>query len=95
MQPLELTGAPLLDYLDLENERGDLLLRLSSTLSPHDPFSITQAGLAGLVYYINRALDDGTLWYTGPASDAKSLQHEQVLQGVSGVVRLLPGTEEL
>jgi hypothetical protein len=58
-------------------------------------FAISQAGVAGLIDYINKAFDDGTLWFTGPSRDQKSIQRKQVVAGISGMVRLLPGTHDL
>jgi hypothetical protein len=64
--------------------------------SPNGPFNITQAGVCGLVYHIHKALDDGSVWYSGPSKDGKTIEHVQVMDYVHpGIVRLLLGTHDL
>jgi hypothetical protein len=84
----------LLDTNLATTQRTDLQLLSPSRYLPKGPFNISQAGIGGLVYYIDRAFDDRTLWYEGPSEDGKTLTQAQVRAGVSGVVRLVPITNE-
>jgi hypothetical protein len=86
------SNANLLDDNLDEIERTDLrLLSLGGHL-PKGPFNISQAGVGGLIYYIDRALDDRTLWSKSNGSNGK-IEWDRVMTSISGVVRLVPQTK--
>jgi hypothetical protein len=77
--------------LDLgKTKRTDLLLGIPRKSS--NMFAMTQAGVCGLIEYISKAFDDGTLWFTEPNLKDKTIDRAQVVGGISGMVRLLPNT---
>jgi len=78
------------DLLDnpLDVERTDLEIKMPD--GSHEPFRMNQAGVCGLIYYIAKAFDDGTLWLTKSNETSKTIYKVQILKGINGMARLMP-----
>ncbi|KAL9107826.1 MAG: hypothetical protein Q9227_007341 [Pyrenula ochraceoflavens] len=85
---------PLYDW-NQTLERTDLQIRLprnSSTLNQFDHVNVSQPAVEGLVWYLNHAFDDGSLWGKIPVPDLRTIDMLQLIPNITGLVRLVPGT---
>jgi hypothetical protein len=81
---------------NLSTQRTDLEIQLpDGTTSPQGPFNISQAGVCGLIQAITKAFDDGTLWFVSPDPSTKQINRAEILNGVSGMVRLMPNGQNM
>lgn len=82
------------DLQDYWSKRTDLQIKPPPSLLPNqtDVFNISQAGVCGLSYYLNKAFDDGTLEQNW-RQDGEDV-FLPILPHVSGLVRLLPNSHD-
>jgi hypothetical protein len=81
---------------DLTTKKADLEIQLpDGTTSLQGPFNINQAGVCGLIQAITKPFDDGTLWFVSPDLSTKQIIRKEVLNGVSGMVRLMPDGQNM
>ncbi|OCK99405.1 uncharacterized protein K441DRAFT_652915 [Cenococcum geophilum 1.58] len=74
----------------LDVERTDLEIKMPDGSPPHEPFRMNQAGVCGLIYYVAKAFDDGTLWLTKSNETSETIYNVQILKGINGMARLMP-----
>ncbi|KAJ9604209.1 hypothetical protein H2200_011043 [Cladophialophora chaetospira] len=78
-------------------KRTDLEIELPEVLqsSGDRSFSITQAGVCGLINEVNKALDDGTMWWYQQNTETGLTEPVMIIAGITGMVRLVPTTQKL
>jgi hypothetical protein len=73
--------------------RTDLQIKSPNNASLPNEFNISQPAVRGLIWYLNRAFDDGSMWAKIPDPKTRVINSKQLMPNVTGLVRLVPGTQ--